>query len=310
MKQPGKVCDKLAVMTDVRGESDRDNHIAWVAGHAVQRLIASLGIGEGSRQEFAIKIIGLMEEQAEKIVRGEEDAVTGLSLNSVVRRNIAEHLKNGEAGVVLDVDMVGLKHFNAFSHEAGDSALGVMAGVLNEFGFAELGRKGDEFYGFMPNVTEVELDAKFSAHMEKMRREGRLVEPRTGLKILSYWVCGDVGQIGDLDEVIGRLDSDVEGIKQRVGRELMGLIDKVSPEQRAPLMMLYFNLKRRADGQEIASLANAVGQDLLDAYGIPAKGPLISADILEKIPEALKVEFHEMQSKILADTHIGSFIRR
>ncbi|KKU95505.1 MAG: hypothetical protein UY27_C0015G0011 [Candidatus Gottesmanbacteria bacterium GW2011_GWA1_48_13] len=304
-------------MVDTRGESIRDKHVAWEAAHLTKKIIDTLEInasevkGPTSQQAFAVAVGDVMVDQAERIVQGEKDAVTGLSLNSVVRRNIAEHLKSGGKGVVLGLDMVGLKHLNTFSHAAGDKALTIVAEVMGEFGFTDLGRQGDEFYAFMPGVDEVEMERKFREHMKRMERDGRLVEPTTGLDILNYWVCGNINRLGDLDKVISKLDEDVEGIKERVGRELMRLINQASFAERTPLMMLYFNLKRRAQGEEIANFANSVGQDLLSAYGITSNQfQTIDGDVLKKIPEDLKVKFHGMQARILDDTHIGNVIRQ
>ena len=148
-------------MKDNGGELIVDVDEARAAATLTNKLMDDLRVRRGRRDKFAVRVQDTVIKNAKEAVEHERDSVTGLLLSSVMRRNVAERLTNGEQGTIVVLDMVGLKHFNTFSPEIGNKGLTIVAKVLREFGFAELGRKGDEFYGFIIGIDEVEFRTKF-----------------------------------------------------------------------------------------------------------------------------------------------------
>ncbi len=292
-------------MSDNGNELVNDVDVAWGAAGETARLLTDLAVREGGRDEFAEKIGQTVVDQARKIVEGERDVVTGLLLNTVARRNVAQRLQHGEDGTMMVLDMVGLKHLNTFSHTTGDNGLITVAKVLKEFGFAELGRKGDEFYGFVTGMGEGEFETKFRDFIRMKQEAGELMEKETGIPLLSYWDCGQISDPKDLNGLVSRLDKQTEDVKAEVAEKVLQMIEVQPLEQKSGLMMLYFNLKVRAKPEEIAQFARTLDERLRNQYGITGNRNRIDEETLKYIPASLKQDFQKLQERALRELNLN-----
>ncbi len=288
-------------MADKGNELETDVPTAQKAAQITDKLISDRKVRRGRKNQFAEDVGKTVVDTAREMIEANKDSVTGLLLNTVVRKNVAERLQQGQHGMMVILDMVGLKHLNTFSHPAGDSGLRTVASSLNEFGFSELGRKGDEFYGFVSNMSEFEFRLKFGEFISIRHATDRLIEPMTGTHLLTYWDCGHIEAAKDLDGLVDRLDGRVEEVKGKVASRVLQMIDSQPQDQRPELMMLYFNQKVRAKPGEIAQFANNLDERLRQQYGINGRRNVINEESLEKISEDLKHKFNEFQEKALRE---------
>lgn len=269
--------------------------------HTINKHIDENNVQPGTRN-LAAQILAPM---AEKLVQVETDPVTGLDLNSVTRRNIAERLKKGQTGIVVVVDLVGLKHLNSYGHNKGDEGLKMMANVLGKFGFSELGRKGDEYYGFVEDQEEKDFREKFGDFLRSERILNRLQVSGTNVQLLNYWDCGHIDNVKDLDPLIDRLDKNVEGVKVKIRDYILTQISTHPPKERAELMMLYFNLKIRAEGPEISQFVNSLDAKFRRVYKITDDRNRLDDHVLERIPSEKKSLFQFFQEQALRELNLG-----
>jgi len=224
-----------------------------------------------------------------------------------------EYLGKGRKGTLLALDVVGLKVFNTDGHEYGDAALEKVAGFchkrLEELGIKPeerlIGRKGDEFYIFIPDEKVVdegemseEKEKEASNRVVEKFREG--FEKATDLKIdlpkekekgvLVYWRGARVDE-NNFDEAIRRLDIEIEDEKTRVLRKAVREINEKGGNaiRRRAAFILYL-IDKRIEPELIEVVLNAdreeaiewlEGKDLLDSdqAGMMRENRLVKDDI-------------------------------
>lgn len=277
---------------------------AHEAAKLTNNLINTLGIKKGQRNKFAENVGPVAVSQAERITDLERDKVTGLHLDRISRKRVAKRLQAGETGCFLVLDMIGLKHLNTFSHQHGDQGLRKIATTLKDFGFDEIGRKGDEFYCYASGKTEAEIRQNFQIFLETKTNSGNLTLPINGqkLELLNYWDCANVISPDDLDFQINQLDSNVEHIKTRVRDNILKQIENANEDQQLELKMLYHNYRRRAGEKDIATMFSDEQWDTLKRkYGVKGPKDIIAKEVLAKIPKIRRTQFYKFEKKALTD---------
>lgn len=290
-------------MADQASELILDKIVAEKAARQTEELMRVLETPAGSRNVFANKVGNAEIGKAEEIIGSQRDLLTGLTLDRVVRRNVAEMLSGEEPrpGVYLELDLMGLKLFNSISPKNGDNALVAVAEFLNGFGFAQVGRKGDEFPCYFPDISEYDFRIKFSNYLAIMRAEGKLKEKDSGLEILTYWDCARIDDVKDLNGMVERIEKNVEDVKANVGQLILKKINKEPVERRADFMALYLYEKYRVAPEAIAAHKKSVVDDFMRTHDLPADRSIVDESVLEKVPLEVKTDMHRFQEEALKE---------
>lgn len=194
-----------------------------------------------------------------------------MRLDNFRKRVVEKYLRNGHQGTLICLDVVGLKEFNSYSDETGDSALQLTADLLlNILGpekfniaFPELciGRRGDEFYLFIADQYANEVQEIFrnyyANHEPSLKVKVNENGAQTDKPIIHYWRLTDQVNLQNFDSKITLLDEAIESSKLLVAKTTL---DKIQASDFDPMKkyasLLQLLVTKRVSPDIIQSLIN------------------------------------------------------